>query len=112
MGGFYIYTQLKESLLRTSPGGNHIGAVLLDRSRIEALAELGPGAQFFNQMEVNNSAMLTPKAHSCFKRLMPLPAWQGDDGKQPFQADFLEAQLIESLNSCCNSSLRPALKTY
>ena len=55
MGGFYIYTQLKESLLRTSPGGNHIGAVLLDRSRIEALAELRPGAQLFDQMEVNNS---------------------------------------------------------
>ena len=43
---------------------------------------------------------------------MPLTAWHGDDGKQPFQADFLEAQLIESLDSCCNSSLRPALKTH
>ena len=66
MGGFYIYTQLKESLLRTSPGGNHIGAVLLDWSRIEALAELSPGAQLFDQMEVNNSAMLTRQAHRCF----------------------------------------------
>lgn len=28
---------------------------------------------------------------------MPLTAWHGDDGKQSFQADFLEAQLIESL---------------
>ena len=65
MGGFYIYTQLKESLLRTSPGGNHIGAVLMDWSRIEALAELSPGAQLFDQMEVNNSAMLTRQAYFC-----------------------------------------------
>ena len=61
MGGFN--TQLKESLLRTSPGGNHIGAVLMERSRIEALAELRSGAQILEQMEVNNSARLTPHAH-------------------------------------------------
>ena len=110
LGGFN--TQLKETLLRTSPGGNQIGAALMERSRIEALAELRSGAQILDQMEVNNSARLTPQAHRRLKRLMPLPAWQGDDVKQSFQADFLEAELIESLGSCSDSSLRPALKTH
>ncbi len=32
LGGFN--TQLKETLLRTSPGGNQIGAALMERSRI------------------------------------------------------------------------------
>ncbi len=76
------------------------------------MAELRSGAQILDQMEVNNSARLTPQAHRRLKRLMPLPAWQGDDVKQSFQADFLEAELIESLGSCSDSSLRPALKTH
>ena len=84
----------------------------MELSRIEALAELRPGAQILDQMEVNNSAMLTPQTHRRLKRLMLLPAWQGDDVKQSFQADFLEAQLIESLDSCSDSSLRPTLKTH
>ena len=110
MGGFN--TRLKESLLRTSPGGSHIGAVLLERSRIETLADLRPGSQILDQMEVNNSAQLTPQAHSRLKQRMALPPWQGDDAKQSFEADFLEAELIECLETSSASSLRPAVKTH
>ncbi|WP_392350475.1 helix-turn-helix domain-containing protein [Parasynechococcus sp.] len=110
MGGFN--TQLKESFLRTSPGGNHIGVVLIDRSRVEALARLRSGCRILDRMSIHNSAMLSSTSHDRLKRLMALPDWQGNDAQQPFQADFLEAQLIEDLDSESHSTLRPSVKTH
>ena len=63
-------------------------------------------------MEHNNTAILSPAAHRKLRQLMVLPSWQGVDVPHLFQADLLEAQLIESLSPESSSRLQPVLKTH
>ena len=105
-------TKMKETLMKTSPGGNRIGAVLVDRSRIDAWAELMGASEISDRMEHNNTAILSPMAHRKLRQLMVLPAWRGADVPQPFQADLLEAQLIDSLSSESSTLLQPVAKTH
>ena len=105
-------TQMKETLMRTSPGGNCIGAVLVDRRRAEIWTQLLGASDISDRMEHNNTAILASKAHRRLRQLMPLPVWQGADVPHPFQADFLEAQLIESLSPESSTLLQPVLKTH
>ena len=44
-------TKMTESLMRTSPGGNRIGAVLVDRRRVDAWAGLDGTSYVSDQME-------------------------------------------------------------
>ena len=105
-------TEMKESLFRTSAGGNRIAAVLVDRSRVDVWSELMGEAEIVDRMESNNTAILSSAAHRKLRQLMVLPAWQGTDVSHPFEADLLEAQLIESLSSKEETLLRPVVKTH
>ena len=105
-------TQMKETLMRTSPGGNRIGAVLVDRRRAETWTQLLGAPDISERMEHNNTAILSSMAHSRLRQLMVLPDWQGADVPHPFQADLLEAQLIESLSPESSTLLQPVLKTH
>jgi len=105
-------TRMKETLMRTSPGGNRIGAVLVDRRRAETWTQLLGASDICERMEHNNTAILSSMAHSRLRQLMVLPDWQGADVPHPFQADLLEAQLIESLSPESSTLLQPVLKTH
>ena len=105
-------TQLKETLMRTSPGGNRIGAVLVDRHRVDAWAEVMRTADICDRMEQNNTAILRSTDHRNLRQLMPLPAWKGVDVQHSFQPDLLEAQLIECLSPESSTLLQPVLKTH
>ena len=105
-------TKMKETLMRTSPGGNRIAAALVDRRRIDTWVELMGASEIANRMEHNNTAILPPMVHRKLRQLMVLPAWQGVDVPQPFQADFLEAQLIESLSPETSALLQPVQKNH
>ncbi len=105
-------TKMKETLMRTSPGGNRIAAALVDRRRIDTWVELMGASEIANRMEHNNTAILPPMVHRKLRQLMVLPAWQGADVPQPFQADFLEAQLIESLSPETSALLHPVQKNH
>ena len=110
VSGFNI--KMKEPFFKTSAGGNRIGAVLVDRSRIDDWSELMGAAEIFERMEHNNTAILSSAAYRKLRQLMVLPAWQGEDVAHPFQADLLEAQLIESLSSKKETLMRPVVKTH
>ena len=105
-------TKMKETLMKTSPGGNRIGAILVDRSRIDAWAERMGASEIADRMKHNNTAILPPVAHRKLRELMVLPAWRGADVPHPFQADLLEAQLIESLSSETSTLVQPVVKTH
>ena len=105
-------TKMKETLMKTSPGGNHIGAVLIDRGRIDAWTDLMGASEISDRLEHNNTAILSSVAHRNLRQLMPLPVWRGADMPHPFQADLLEAQLIESLSSEDSTLLRPVVQTH
>ena len=105
-------TKMKETLMRTSPGGNRIAAALVDRRRIDTWVELMGASEIANRMEHKNTAILPPMLHRKLRQLMVLPAWQGADVPQPFQADFLEAQLIESLSPETSALLQPVQKNH
>ena len=105
-------TKMKETLMRTSPGGNRIAAALVDRRRIDTWVELMGASEIANRMEHNNTAILPPMVHRKLRQLMVLPAWQGADVPRPFQADFLEAQLIESLSPETSALLQPVQKNH
>ena len=105
-------TQMTETLMRTSPGGNRIGAVLVDRCRAETWTQLLGASHIADRMEHNNTAILSSMAHSRLRQLMLLPVWQGADVPHPFQADLLEAKLIESLAPESSTLLKPVLKTH
>lgn len=110
LGGFNL--QMKDSMIRTSPGRHHIAAVLLDRRRVEELSELGPGGPILDHLESNNAAILTPELHQRLRKLMSIPPWRGRDATQTFlQADFLEAQLLECLSLSSDSCLKPVVQT-
>ena len=110
LGGFN--TQMKESLLRTSSGGNCIGVVLIDRCRVDAWVKLIGRSEISDRMEHNNTAILSSAAHRKLRELMVLPSWQGVDVPQLFQADLLEVQLIESLSQEGSTRMQPVLKTH
>ena len=105
-------TKMKETLMRTSPGGNRIGAALVDRRRVDTWAERMGASEIANRMEHNNTAILPRMVHRKLRQLMVLPAWQGADVPQPFQADFLEAQLIECLSPETSALLQPVQKNH
>ena len=105
-------TKMKESLIRTSPGGNRIGVVLIDRRRVDAWVKLIGISEITNRMEHNNTAILSSSAHRKLRQLMLLPPWQGVDVPQLFQADLLEVQLIESLSPESSTLLQPVLRTH
>ena len=105
-------TQMKETLMRTSPGGNRIGAVLVDRRRAETWTQLFGASDIADRIEHNNTAILSSTAHRRLRQLMLLPVWRGADVPHPFQADLLEAQLIESLAPESSTLLQPAFKTH
>ena len=105
-------TQMTETLIRTSPGGNRIGAVLVDRRRVETWTQLLGVSHIADRMEHNNTAILSSMAHSRLRQLMLLPVWQGADVHHPFQPDLLEVQLIESLSQESSTLLQPVLKTH
>ena len=105
-------TQMTETLIRTSPGGNRIGAVLVDRRRVETWTQLLGVSHIADRMEHNNTAILSSMAHSRLRQLMLLPVWQGADVHHPFQPDLLEVQLIESLAQESSTLLQPVLKTH
>ena len=105
-------TQMKETLMRTSPGGNRIGAVLVDRRRAETWTQLLGASHLSDRLEHNNTAILSSTAHRRLRQLMVLPVWQGADVPHPFQADLLEAQLIESLSPESSTLLKPVSKTH
>ena len=98
--------------MRTSPGGNRIGAVLVDRRRAETWTELLGASDIADRMECNNTAILSPVAHRKLRELMVLPAWRGTDEPHPFQADLLEAQLIDALSPESSNLLQPVVKTH
>ena len=81
-------TKMKESLFKTSAGGNRIAAVLVDRSRIDVWSELMGAAEIVDRMERNNTAILSSAAHRKLR------------------------QLIESLSSKKETLLRPVVKTH
>lgn len=110
LGGFN--TSLRETMFRTSPGGSHIGAVLIDRRRVHELADLDPGAGILERMAAHNLALLSPSSHERLKRLMSPPPWSGEDAKRSFSADLLEAQLFDCLSPCCEVDLRPVRDTH
>ena len=103
---------MTESLMRTSPGGNRIGAVLVDRRRVDAWAGFDGTSYVSDQMEQYNTAILAPVVHRKLRHLMELPAWRGADVAHPFQADLLEAQLIECLSPESSIRLQPVRKTH
>ena len=103
---------MTESLMRTSPGGNRIGAVLVDRSRVDAWADFDGTTHISDQMEQYNTAILAPVVHRKLRHLMELPAWRGVDVAHPFQADLLEAQLIECLSPESSIRLQSVRKTH
>ena len=105
-------TQMTETLMRTSPGGNRIGAVLVDRRRAETWTQLLGASDISDRMEHNNTAILSSEAHRKLRQLMVLPVWKGADEQHSFQADFLEAQLIEALSPESSNLLQPVLKTH
>ena len=105
-------TKMTESLMRTSPGGNRIGVVLVDRRRIDTWVKLIGTSEISERMEHNNTAIVSPAVHRELRQLMVLPPWQGVDVPQLLQADLLEAQLIESLSPESSSRLQPVLKTH
>ena len=105
-------TKMTETLMRTSPGGNCIGAVLVDRRRVDIWAGLMNAHEVSDRMEHNNKAILSPTVHRKLRELMVLPAWQGADVPRPFQADLLEAQLIESLSPASSTLVQPVQKTH
>ena len=105
-------TQMTETLMRTSPGGNRIGAVLVDRRRAETWTQLLGASDISDRMEHNNTAILSSEAHRKLRQLMVLPVWKGADVQHSFQADFLEAQLIEALSPESSNLLQPVLKTH
>ena len=105
-------TKMKETLMRTSPGGNRIGAVLVDRRRAETWTELLGASDISDRMEYNNTAILSPVAHRKLRELMVLPVWRGTDEPHPFHADLLEAQLIDALSPESSNLLQPVRKTH
>ena len=105
-------TQMKETLMRTSPGGNRIGAVLVDRRRAETWTQLLGASDVVDRIEHNNTAILSSTMHRRLRQLMLLPVWQGADVPHPFQADLLEAQLVESLSPESTTLLQPVFKTH
>jgi AraC family ethanolamine operon transcriptional activator len=105
-------TKMTESLMRTSPGGNRIGVVLVDRRRIDTWVKLIGTSEISERMEHNNTAIVSPAVHRELRQLMVLPPWQGVDVPQLVQADLLEAQLIESLSPESSSRLQPVQKTH
>ena len=105
-------TKMTESLMRTSPGGNRIGAVLVDRRRVDAWAGFDGTTYVSDQMEQYNTAILAPVVHRKLRHLMELPAWRGADVPHPFHADLLEAQLIECLSPESSIRLQPVRKTH
>ena len=110
LGGFN--TSLRETMLRTSPGGNHIGAVLLERRRVHELAAMDPAAAILDRMAAHNQASLSESSHEQLKCLMAPPQWAGEDSPRSFPADLLEAQLFECLSPSCEIDLRPVRDTH
>ena len=110
LGGFN--TSLKETMLRTSPGGNHIGAVLIDRKRVYELATLESGAGMLDRLAAHNVAVLGSSSHRRLRQLMDPPSWSEDDAPGSFHADFLEAHLFECLSPDCEVDLRPLRDTH
>ena len=110
LGGFN--TSLKETMLRTSPGGSHIGAVLIDRRRVQELAAMDPGAVILDRMAAHNQASLSASSHELLRQLMSPPSWSGEDAQRSFPADLLEAQLFECLSPRCEADLRPVRETH
>ena len=105
-------TKMTESLMRTSPGGNRIGVVLLDRRRVDTWVKLMGTSEISDRMEHNNTAILSPAAHRKLRQLMVLPSWQDVDVPHLFQADLLEVQLLESLSQESSTRLQPVLRTH
>jgi hypothetical protein len=70
-------TKMTESLMRTSPGGNRSGAVLVDRRRVDAWAGFDGTSYVSEQMDQYNAAILGSVVHRKFRHLMELPAWRG-----------------------------------
>ena len=77
-------SKMTESLMRTSPGGNRIGAVLVDRRRVDAWAGSDGTTYVSDQMEHYKTAILAPVVHRNLRHLMELPAWRGADLPHPF----------------------------
>ena len=98
--------------MRTSPGGNCIGAVLVDRRRVDIWADLMNAHEVSDRMEHNNKAILSPTVHRKLRQLMVRPSWQGVDVPHLFQADLLEVQLLESLSPESSTRLQPVLRTH
>ena len=98
--------------MRTTPGGNCIGVVLVDRRRVDAWVKLMGASEISDRMEQNNTAILSSAAHRKLRQLMVLPSWQGVDAPHLFQSDLLEVQLIESLSQESYIHLQPVLKTH
>ena len=98
--------------MRTTPGGNCIGVVLVDRRRVDAWVKLMGASEISDRMEQNNTAILSSAAHRKLRQLMVLPSWQGVDAPHLFQSDLLEVQLIESLSPESSIHLKPVLKTH
>ena len=110
LGGFN--TRLDESLLRTSPGGSHLGIALIERRRIEVLDALDPSSRLLEQMDRSNSMQLSEDCHLQLRQLMVPPAWQCDDADIPFAPHLLEAHLMECLAPRSEPSLRPVMATH
>jgi len=98
--------------MRTSPGCNRIGAVLVDRRRVDTWASFDETSYFSDQMEQYNTAILAPVVHRKLRYLMEIPAWRGPDVPHPFEADLLEAQLIDCLSLVSSIHLQPVRKTH
>ena len=110
LGGFN--TSLQETMLRTSPGGSHIGAVLIERRRVHQLAAMDPSAAILERMAAHNQASLGASSHERLKCLMSPPQWSGEDSPRSFPADLLEAELFECLSPRCEIDLRPVGDTH
>ena len=61
---------MTESLMRTSPARNRIGAVLVDRRRVDAWAGFEGITYVSDQMEQYNTAILAPVFHRNLRHLM------------------------------------------
>ena len=106
LGGFN--TALKESMYRTSPGGSHIGAVLIERERVEQLSDLlDPSGRLLERLEYTNMATVSMARHAKLKRLMDPPIWRGEDQPRALPDELLEAMLFECLSLDVDSSLLP-----
>ena len=70
--------------MKTTPGGNCIGVVLVDRRRLDAWVKLKGSSEISDRMEENNTAILSSAAHRKLRQLMVLPSWQGVDAPHLF----------------------------